>query len=504
MKNRIISFVRSAAPILALLVVGWLPCPASAQILHEVFLANTEHELHVYRVLGEEPGKTMMLIGGIQGDEPGGYLTADLYADITLKKGNLIVVPRANLYSILLNSRNGLTGDMNRKFGSDETASANMEQEVVAILKHLIAESDCLLNLHEGSGFYSPIWLNEQENPMRFGQSIIYDTESYEVPGGGKIQLGELATKVAERVNRLIPEERYHFRPNNHDSLSPKSPHKEQRKSATFYALTQQHIPAFGVETSKSIRDLETKIRLHKVVINSFMEELSIILDAPGVHVEKPRLQYLLIKVNGGAPFALPDRQKLTINPGDEIAITDIIANYERGLVADVLGVGTRNDAHLGFRVSEPTRVVVRKDAEECGWVDIDFGSEKEKPKKELQRKAEASRPEPLRAQAIVVNVGDEQKTIKEGQAITVARGARIILQGVRTNDARLDNEVALNFKGYTPPRAVNSGNDLNYPIYMGKDLLKRYSEKGKGRRYPVEATYQEELIGTFWIEIAS
>ena len=90
------------------------------QIQEQVFLRNTDHELHVYRIFGEKPGKTIMLIGGIQGDEPGGYLTADLYAAVHLKKGNLIVVPRANFYSILLNQRQGLTGDMNRKFASDE------------------------------------------------------------------------------------------------------------------------------------------------------------------------------------------------------------------------------------------------------------------------------------------------------------------------------------------------------------------------------------------------
>ena len=43
-----------------------------------------------------------MLIGGIQGNEPGGFLSADLYADMSLEKGNLIVVPRANFNSIIL------------------------------------------------------------------------------------------------------------------------------------------------------------------------------------------------------------------------------------------------------------------------------------------------------------------------------------------------------------------------------------------------------------------
>ncbi|MFT5728509.1 MAG: putative deacylase [Desulforhopalus sp.] len=118
---------------------------AQHQSLHDVYLANTEHQLHVYRIYGKKPGKTIMVIGGIQGDEPGGYLTADLYADSTLKRGNLIVVPRAIFYSILLNQRNGLTGDMNRKFGNKGKDHKNLEQEIVSILKGLIDESDCLL-----------------------------------------------------------------------------------------------------------------------------------------------------------------------------------------------------------------------------------------------------------------------------------------------------------------------------------------------------------------------
>ncbi len=48
------------------------PIRGEAQVEDLVFQANTEHELHVYRVFGDEPGNTIMIIGGIQGDEPSG------------------------------------------------------------------------------------------------------------------------------------------------------------------------------------------------------------------------------------------------------------------------------------------------------------------------------------------------------------------------------------------------------------------------------------------------
>ncbi len=483
-------------------LLAWLlllTTTAVAQIRHEVFLANTDHELHIYRITGHEPGATLMIIGGIQGDEPGGYYTADLYADIHLKKGNLIVVPRANLYAILLNRRNGLTGDMNRKF-DDTVEKRNLEEEVVAILKHLIAESDCLLNLHEGSGFYNPRWVSDRENPMQFGQSIIFDTAEYRVPGEERIiRLAEMAERVIARVNAQIDNPRYHFRPNNHDTLNPHTRHPEQRKSATFYALTRAHIPAFGVETSKSIRSLATKIRLHKLVINAVMADLGIILDTPGVTLDPPHLQYLLVQVGNGFPYALPDGARLEVEEGADIMVTDIIANYRRGLVADIEGLGSTNDNHKPFRITEPTRIIVRKDAQRCGIVEV-------VPRRRAQPAAVAMQPTrksaPLRAETLLVDVDGKMVSLANGDTLTVRRGARLIMHSIRTNDARCDRKVIVNFKGFAPPKAVNDGNDLLFPIYTDQDLWVRYSVGKKGKRYPIVATYEDREIGKFWVEL--
>ena len=57
--------------------------------IKEVFFTGTNHELEVYKIYGRKDGPTMLIIGGIQGDEPGGLLSADSYADIKLEKGNL-------------------------------------------------------------------------------------------------------------------------------------------------------------------------------------------------------------------------------------------------------------------------------------------------------------------------------------------------------------------------------------------------------------------------------
>ena len=66
------------------------PDVSSSSTQHLTYFQGTESELNVYKIHGVEKGKTMLIIGGIQGNEPGGYLAADLYVDMSLKKGNLI------------------------------------------------------------------------------------------------------------------------------------------------------------------------------------------------------------------------------------------------------------------------------------------------------------------------------------------------------------------------------------------------------------------------------
>lgn len=498
------------------ILIAKIAVSAEHQSLHDVYLANTEHELHVFRIYGKKPGKTIMVIGGIQGDEPGGYLTADLYADITLKQGNLIVVPRANFYSILLNQRNGLTGDMNRKFGDKNKDQKNLEQEIVSILKGLIDEADCLLNLHEGSGFYNPQWISETENSMRFGQSIIFDTDTYLTNGEEKtINLEQLALRVIERVNPQIENPRYTFKPNNHNTVSDETSHLEQRNSATYYALTQANIPAFGIETSKSIRSNSQKVSLQKLVINAFMEEFAIIPETPGFLLEKTQLDYVLVQVNDGHPYAVRNGSDIVVSPGDEVIITDIIANFDRGLAADFENMGSYNDTKLPFRIAQHTKVFIRKDAETCGWVNIKVKGDSASKDTVTETTAVAgadSEPkviaekaptvDQLKAEKLLVNLNGEFMVVREGEELTVPRDKALILKGVQSNIPLLDSTIFANLKGFAPPKLSNDGNDINFAVYPEQDLWKRYSEDKKGIRYPVYTTYNDKRIGTFWIRL--
>ncbi|MDR2456131.1 MAG: hypothetical protein LBE49_06015, partial [Deltaproteobacteria bacterium] len=147
-----------------------LSASSSGDRQHIVYFEGTPQELEIYKIYGRLEGPTIMIMGGIQGDEPGAFMSADLYVDIALKRGNLIVVPRANFKSIILFDR-GPDGDMNRKF--DGVQDKDPDRDRIEIIKNLMAESDLFLNLHDGSGFFRDTWESEMANPERYGQCII-------------------------------------------------------------------------------------------------------------------------------------------------------------------------------------------------------------------------------------------------------------------------------------------------------------------------------------------
>jgi len=63
----------------------------------------------------------LLIVGGIQGDEPGGFMAASLLSThYTITKGSVWIVPNFNFYSIIRRSR-GPYGDMNRKFAKLST-----------------------------------------------------------------------------------------------------------------------------------------------------------------------------------------------------------------------------------------------------------------------------------------------------------------------------------------------------------------------------------------------
>ncbi len=481
----------AATIILSMLIV--LTGPVSSAFCkntYETFFKGTDYELNVYKIHGKTPGKTILIIGGIQGDEPGGFLSADLYADMRLERGNLIVVPRANFYSILLNRRQ-VNEDMNRKFM--ETSERNFETQVVTILKGLIAESDCLLNLHDGSGFYSDTWQSDMRNPMRFGQSIIVDCERYSDPKTGNVtELGNMARKVIDEINKNIDNSKLSFNFNDHRTNEQTTLHPEQRKSATYYALFSCGIPAFGIETSKTL-PLETRILHHNLAVNAFMKMFDIKPEVPGITVEKPTVKYLVAKVNDQTPVVVADGETLNVAPGDTIKITHIEGNYERGYTVDIEAYGSINDLNKPFSINKPTRVVVRKDHNLCGSISISLNG---------NNKSRNTITKIPRVVYFKCKINRKELYFPNGTHVDILKGDQIELVDVGTIPESCPG-VVVNLKGYVADVPVNTGEDRGCIVNTDRDLWKRYSLYKKGRIYQVVVLKDDKhVIGRLFFDI--
>ncbi|MCX8085204.1 MAG: M14/M99 family metallopeptidase [Calditerrivibrio sp.] len=446
-------------------------------VKHEVYLEGTDYELHIYRIYGKEPGKKGLIVGGIQGDEPGGYLSADLYVDSWLERGDLIIVPRANFKSIILFNR-GTDGDMNRRF-IDAKKKHEMDQ-VIDIIKGLMAESDFFLHLHDGSGFYSPVYVNPLRNPNRWGQSVIVDAEVYSC-GDKVLDLGKMAKRVVAETNKKIQNKKYHFEYFNTDTDNPETKYKEMKKTATYYALKNYCIPSFGLETSKNLPDDKTKI-LHKTyLINEFFKIFDLKPEIPEIVLPKPFLKHIVIKHDDNF-LELKNGSVVTFPLGTKLMVYDIVSNYKRGLSCDILGFNGLNDSKIPFVIEKDTDIICRKDHHVIGKITL-----------KIQR-------DNVSEKYFEVEVNGVVKKIKDGQKLFLSNGDQFVLK-----DFDNDPTIPVNLRGFVPKNVkVNDGDDRNILIPVDKALFMKRFSSDNGTTYEVIAGSLNQVKGKFFIAIDS
>ncbi len=447
---------------------------------HTVYFKNTPNELNVYKLYGRHNGNTVFILGGIQGDEPGGFLSADLYPNLVLERGNLIVIPRANFHSIILNSR-GINGDMNRRFGNN--APKDIDDQIVKIIKQLMSKSDLFLNLHDGWGYYRNQYVDKNHGPHRFGQSIIADVSDYITANGDTLHLSAMAQNVVKSINQKIEDTSLHFHFMNTESFDPKTEFPGMKKSATYFALTNYDIPAFGIETSKNLPSLEEKIRFHNYAINAFLKLMHVEPEHPAIISEPPKFIYMLLTVNGGRPQLAETGQTLSLTAGDVVKVTHIESNYSRGLSCNILDYGSANDMQKSFSILKPTSIVVRKDNEVIGEVYLDV----KRVNYDLM--------------TYIIESDGQRKAILSNQTLYVKRGAKVrivdvLFDGVKSSTFRV------NLKGYVPPGDLNTGEDRNFLIDTSKMHWRKYSLHGEGEVYPIVVTKGDLQVSQAYLAI--
>ena len=214
---------------------------------------------------------TLLVIGGIHGNEPGGYFAASILAThYKILANNLWIVPNLNQASIQKNKR-GIHGDMNRKFShikKNDKDAATVEAIKKIILNKKVS---LILNLHDGHGFYRKQYQGSIFNPNAWGQTCVIDQCNLNIHQKFA-NLDQIAKTVRENINKKLIKKHHAF---NVKNTKTKFEDEAMRKSLTFFAVTHNK-PAFAIETSKNLKTLSQKVFYQLLAIEEFMNIVGI------------------------------------------------------------------------------------------------------------------------------------------------------------------------------------------------------------------------------------
>jgi Succinylglutamate desuccinylase / Aspartoacylase family len=172
---------------------------------HHLLMEGTPEETPIHIFGSGREGPIMAILGGVHGNEPGGWLAAEQICD-TLRPadGALIVVPRANTLAVqqFVRTTDDL-GDLNRLYPGDDSGlpMARMASEIVATLRQ--CHVSLLIDMHESWAFFRDR-TDTQTGTAFLGQTI-----------SSRGQIGESLAKVlVETMNTRLqaPYEEFYFR----------------------------------------------------------------------------------------------------------------------------------------------------------------------------------------------------------------------------------------------------------------------------------------------------
>ena len=252
---------------------------------------------------------TLLVIGGIHGNEPGGYFAASILAShYAITSKNLWIVPNLNKDSIIADKR-GINGDMNRKF--HYIKPHDKDKEIVNEIKKIILAKkvSLILNLHDGHGFYREKYQSSIFNPTAWGQTCVIDQckLNQNQPFGN---LNEIAKTVRDKINAKTIEKHHKF---NVKNTNTKFDDEDMQQSLTYFAVTHNK-PAFAIETSKSLSTVTQKVYYQLAAIEEYMNIMGIgfqrDFELNAKEINKLIHNYGILEVNGNISLNLNQIKK--------------------------------------------------------------------------------------------------------------------------------------------------------------------------------------------------
>lgn len=200
----------SAAPVVSASPPDPAPRPVPPQArIERTLMAGTEWATPLTIAHSGIDGPRVMVLGGVHGNEPGGWLAAEEIASWAPLAGSLLVVPRANRLSTFEFERTlAGFGDLNRLYpgyASSALPMSRMAAEITAVARQF--EVDLLLDMHESWAFFAEY---EERGTAFLGQTV--------TKGSGPFELADVAAIVggvneqASSREQLILRDRRSFR----------------------------------------------------------------------------------------------------------------------------------------------------------------------------------------------------------------------------------------------------------------------------------------------------
>lgn len=216
-------------------------------------LRGSEHAVDGIMINSGKAGPRIMVLGGVHGNEPGGWLAAEAIADWQVERGSLLVLPRVNWRAAAVMERTlSDIGDINRAYPGDANGTLSRRIANAIIEAGRDFEPELLFDLHESWVFYN-------ERGANGGTAFIGQTMS--LGGGASEATVDRMADVVRTVNgQISAREEFYMRgaatPRPGVQVIPNTPRPSPTPGATtvpFPTGTSGNGVTFGGTSSLSL-----------------------------------------------------------------------------------------------------------------------------------------------------------------------------------------------------------------------------------------------------------
>ena len=406
---------------------------------------------------GQDNNNTFLVVGGIQGDEPGGFMAASLLSThYDIIQGSVWIVPNLNFYSIIKRSR-GPYGDMNRKFSN--LPKSDPEYNIIQRIKGYIRDPHVklILNLHDGSGFYRPMYIDRWHQPLTWGQSSVID-QDYLSNVEKYNDTYHISEEVVSHINKhLLKQEDQYRTKNTHTRFDETFEEKEMSKTLTYYAVTHGKA-AFGHETSKSL-NVAQRVYYKMLAIEKYMDIMGI----------KYKRKFPLTL--SGVKHALDDDISITF---DDTHIKVPLANIRN--IQKYFPI--KSNGIVSYFPSNPLIKIIKNK----NIYTIYYGNRR-------LTKLIADYSEHINyTTAVPIKIDGNLENIKFGDTIKVKKNFIVIDQ----------KKFRVNVIGYKNKTGIETNKVISHNLFM-----KKYSVEKNGKLYRVEFYKKDKFAGMILVEFA-